>query len=196
MGGDTQERHVSLMSGVNVWLQLQKHTHYDPSLFLLAGDKVWSVPYYCALFHTAEEMLDRCEQSAMTLKTMAKHHTIARSLGIETGDRELAYSTTLEGLATRACEEGAFVFLALHGGVGEDGSVQQRLEDQGLYNYNGSPPPACALFMDKAATGVRVRDLNIDGVSTLQRHLVRAEALEDFCQHVGSWGQLQESLQF
>jgi len=42
-------------------------------------------------------------------------------------------------------------FLALHGQFGEDGRIQQILEDKALI-YTGSGPKACALAMDKAAS--------------------------------------------
>lgn len=42
------------------------------------------------------------------------------------------------------------VFLALHGGAGEDGRVQRALEDAGILHYTGSNPIASARAMDKA----------------------------------------------
>lgn len=46
------------------------------------------------------------------------------------------------------------VFVALHGEFGEDGQVQQILEDRGLA-YTGSSPETCRLAMDKAAAKER-----------------------------------------
>ncbi len=48
------------------------------------------------------------------------------------------------------------VFLALHGGAGEDGRVQESLEAAGIFHYTGSAPHACALAMDKALAKERV----------------------------------------
>lgn len=42
------------------------------------------------------------------------------------------------------------VFLALHGGAGEDGRLQAVLEQNGIFHYTGSDPFAAALAMDKA----------------------------------------------
>lgn len=60
----------------------------------------------------------------------------------------------------RACDA---VFLALHGGAGEDGTLQAALERAGIYHYTGSGPRASRLAMDKlrakravAALGVPV----------------------------------------
>ena len=41
------------------------------------------------------------------------------------------------------------VFLALHGGDGEDGRLQRRLEAHGIFHYTGSPPAGAALAMRK-----------------------------------------------
>lgn len=43
------------------------------------------------------------------------------------------------------------VFLALHGGFGEDGSLQSALENEGIFHYTGSDPRGAALAMEKAA---------------------------------------------
>ncbi len=44
-----------------------------------------------------------------------------------------------------------FVFLALHGGFGEDGRIQKIIEEMGL-PYTGSGPKASALAMDKVSS--------------------------------------------
>ena len=48
------------------------------------------------------------------------------------------------------------VFLALHGGAGEDGTLQKALERGGIFHYIGSGPAAAALAMNKAAAKARV----------------------------------------
>ena len=48
------------------------------------------------------------------------------------------------------------VFLALHGGEGEDGTLQQILENEGIFHYTGSQPAASALAMRKDAARDRV----------------------------------------
>lgn len=53
-------------------------------------------------------------------------------------------------------------FLALHGTFGEDGQLQQILEDKSLA-YTGSDPTACKLAMDKMASK---KAFNIAGVNT------------------------------
>ena len=50
-----------------------------------------------------------------------------------------------------------FVFVALHGSFGEDGTVQAILESRGI-RYCGSDAAASALAMNKVATKVRLRE--------------------------------------
>ena len=52
------------------------------------------------------------------------------------------------------------VFLALHGGAGEDGTIQRLLEVSGI-PYAGSGPVACALAMDKDLTKRLLRDAGV-----------------------------------
>ena len=70
-----------------------------------------------------------------------------------------APSTQMLGLA-KACDA---VFLALHGGTGEGGTLQQELEKNGVFHYTGSDATGSALALDKgkakdavAAVGVPV----------------------------------------
>lgn len=48
------------------------------------------------------------------------------------------------------------VFLALHGGAGEDGRLQALLERSGIRHYTGSPPRGAALAMHKERAKLRV----------------------------------------
>ncbi|RZC78175.1 hypothetical protein C5167_002426 [Papaver somniferum] len=77
-GGETSERQVSLMSGTNVWLNLQAFDDLDVTPCMLApanehlsdvnkhkecdvfSKTVWTLPYSLVLRHTTEEVLDAC----------------------------------------------------------------------------------------------------------------------------------------
>ncbi|GLT54686.1 hypothetical protein SLA2020_278670 [Shorea laevis] len=78
-GGDTSERQVSLMSGTNVWLNLQAFGDLEVTPCLLASTSeysssvdsdskendvssrtVWSLPYSLVLRHTTEEVIAAC----------------------------------------------------------------------------------------------------------------------------------------
>lgn len=65
--------------------------------------------------------------------------------------------TDLSALDHRPCD---LVFPALHGIFGEDGAIQQILEDRGL-PYVGSGPAASRLAMDKIATKTRLLEHNV-----------------------------------
>lgn len=56
---------------------------------------------------------------------------------------------SLPGSFLLRLREADAVFLALHGGDGEDGRLQARLEDAGIFHYTGSGAHAAALAMDK-----------------------------------------------
>ncbi|MEX2114483.1 MAG: D-alanine--D-alanine ligase [Pirellulales bacterium] len=76
-------------------------------------------------------------------------------------------------------------FLALHGGAGEDGRVQQQLEQLGV-PYTGSGPEACRLAMSKAASKRRFVEC---GVPTLPWVSIDAhDALVDACECVAPLG--------
>ncbi len=75
-------------------------------------------------------------------------------------DKEMPGEVALERM--RAAD---VVFLALHGGAGEDGRLQRVLEQKGICHYTGTGPEGSALAMNKdaakravAAFGVRVGD--------------------------------------
>jgi len=53
----------------------------------------------------------------------------------------------LSSFIDEAKEKDAIVFLAMHGGVGEDGTIQKMLEDAGV-RFTGSSSSACNICMD------------------------------------------------
>ncbi|KAL0375412.1 UNVERIFIED_CONTAM: D-alanine--D-alanine ligase [Sesamum radiatum] len=163
-GGDTSERQVSLMSGTNVWLNLQAFDDLEVIPCLLAptngyplntdSDKtklgesskiVWTLPYSIVLRHTTEEVLDACieaiepARAALTshlrkqvmdeLMEGLKNHDWFRGFDIS-DDLPKRYS--LDQWVEQAKEAGATVFIAVHGGIGEDGTLQSLLEAEGV----------------------------------------------------------------
>ncbi|KAK4396058.1 D-alanine--D-alanine ligase A [Sesamum angolense] len=92
-GGDTSERQVSLMSGTNVWLNLQAFDDLEVIPCLLAptngyqlntdSDKtklgesskmVWTLPYSIVLRHTTEEVLDACIEAIEPARAALTSH--------------------------------------------------------------------------------------------------------------------------
>ena len=80
------------------------------------------------------------------------------------------WSSLDHALAAPAASDAVF-FLALHGGSGEDGTVQQRLEDAGI-PFTGSGAEASRLAFDKA----RARELVAEqGIRVAEAYLVGAD---------------------
>ncbi|MBQ9099200.1 MAG: D-alanine--D-alanine ligase [Clostridia bacterium] len=71
--------------------------------------------------------------------------------------REVTYDPELIGL----CQAADAVFLALHGGAGEDGTLQQLLEQEGIFHYTGSAPQGAALAMHKQRAKERVAAVGV-----------------------------------
>ncbi|KAH8505914.1 hypothetical protein H0E87_012933 [Populus deltoides] len=153
-GGDTSERQVSLMSGTNVWLNLLAFDELDVTPCLLApsddhsddGSRVvWSLPYSLVLRHTTEEVLDACieaiEPAQATLTSHLRNQVMNDLMeclkkhswftGFDIADEQpVRYS--LEKWVKLAKEVQATVFIAVHGGIGEDGTLQSLLESEGV----------------------------------------------------------------
>jgi D-alanine--D-alanine ligase len=165
MGGMTSERQVSLMSGTNVWLKLRNSEKYRPIPYLvdLDGD-VWRVPYQLMLNHTVEEIVENCRSAALHEARVSRFETYARErLGLygpldadEFGKPE---RISLEQLLERHER----VFIALHGGMGEDGRLQAMLERHNT-TFNGPGSVASRLCMDKQATAEAVAQLGLPKV--------------------------------
>ncbi|HQU09016.1 MAG TPA: hypothetical protein PLV25_03535, partial [Opitutales bacterium] len=181
MGAGTAERQVSLMSGTNVWLKLKQSERFTPSPFLLAPDgKVWPLPYHYALNHTVEEVWANCKESAeqksRTQRLLIKlHEHCGQSL--PTDIQELhTQPMTLEAFCDNVRETGAFAFIALHGGAGENGTVQA-LFDAKEISYNGSGAAASALSMDKLRSGEKIRLAALPDITALPKISIQSQEL-------------------
>ncbi|KAL6896669.1 hypothetical protein ACP4OV_007241 [Aristida adscensionis] len=204
-GGDTSERQVSLMSGTNVWLNLHGYDDLDVVPCLLApangysssqnqdlGDgsrEVWILPYSLVLRHTTEEVHAACieatepERVAITSRfrdqamseiggALSKHDWFA---GFDIGDEQpIRYS--LQNWINHVKEANGVVFIAVHGGIGEDGTLQSLLESVGV-PYTGPGPIASRTCIDKVATSLAVAHLTSHGVRTIPKDVRTTEDL-------------------
>ena len=159
-GGDNAERQVSLMSGTNVWLKLQKSEKYESIPYLLDKNfNVWYLPYMYCLNHTVEEIIKNCmdaENNSIKLKELSKD--ICTRLDIDNFEPELPKKYSFNEFIEITKNKNALVFLGLHGGKGEDGTIQ-KLFDENNIKYNGSDEFASKLGMDKYRTGEVVKSL-------------------------------------
>lgn len=182
-GGQSAERQVSLMSGTNIWLKLRHSKEFDPTpYFLSPSGEVWQIPYMFCLFHTIEEITESCKNAKdiiAKLEDLAPQ--VRKKLGLSpTVQFSQPIPQSLTDFIQDAKSENAFVFLGLHGGIGEDGTIQSMLDHAGVL-YNGSGPAASALCMDKNATGFAITQSAIPNVSTaLKRAVHIPEDFKDF----------------
>ncbi|KZV17159.1 hypothetical protein F511_29466 [Dorcoceras hygrometricum] len=224
-GGDTSERQVSLMSGTNVWLNLQSFDDlevipcllapgngFSPNLDLdvakmgVSSRVVWSLPYSIVLRHTTEEVLDACLEAIEPVRAALTSHLrsqvmsdIMEALGREdwfqgfdlSDDLPKRYS--LEQWIKHAKAVGATIFIAVHGGIGEDGTLQSLLEAEGV-PYTGPGVMASRTCMDKVATSVSLQHLADHGVLTISKDVRRKDDLLKM-PVINIWNELTSKLQ-
>ena len=138
LGGSSDERGVSLASGCEVAAALRSRGHDVIAVDAAGGP------------------LSAAQESSILESGIGKAeiplHAPSRAGALPEG-----------GMLTRVPELGdaEVVFLALHGGAGEDGTVQTLLEVAGIA-YAGSGPLGCALAMDKDLSKRLLRDAGVD----------------------------------
>jgi D-alanine-D-alanine ligase-like ATP-grasp enzyme len=195
-GGSTSERQVSLMSGTNVWLKLRKSDKYEPIPYLLdLENKAWKLPYALILNHTVEEILEAARgYSRDMLKSRTLSARARAELLLPPGGDELPTFAPKRMNFRDLARESGFVFLALHGGDGENGNFQKILTAMKV-KYNGSGEKASRLCMDKYAVGGLIRKIKIPGLGIAEQRLLplenippkRAEKIwEDLLKKLGS----------
>lgn len=178
-GNRNAERQVSLMSGANVWLKLLGSHRYAPTPFLVDFEGViWELPYAHVLHHTVEEIYAECiRESNENGRWESLTQSICRQLGHPLPGKFRAIPMTFDAFLDRAREAEAFVFLAMHGGEGEDGTWQRHLESHSL-SFNGSKASTSALCMDKYLTGEAIRRLENNAISALLKKQIRPLGME------------------
>jgi len=189
-GGETSERQVSLMSGTNAWLKLRKSIGYEPHPYLLdLKGRVWDLPYALTLNHTVEEVLENCEAAAESEQRLAG---LVEKVRWRLGLSESAFSEPFFVPKARSLKdfiaESDFVFIGLHGGIGENGVLQGMLTRAGV-KFNGSGEAASALCMDKFATGEALKGREKDGIFVAKKKLVSVKDVK-----AGTWPMLVKEL--
>ncbi|KAL8526546.1 hypothetical protein ACS0TY_015658 [Phlomoides rotata] len=207
-GGDTSERQVSLMSGTNVWLNLQASNDLKVIPCLLAprtenlsgmdsdttksginSRTVWSLPYSVVLRHTTEEVLDACIEAIEPVRAALTSRLRCQVMdelteglkrydwfrGFDISD-DLPKRYSINQWIKQAKELGATVFIAVHGGIGEDGTLQSLLDAEGV-PYTGPGVIASKTCMDKVATSLALQHLADDGVLTIAKDVRSKEDL-------------------
>ncbi len=180
-GGSTAERQVSVMSGTNAWLKLRRSFQYDPHPYLLDTDhNVWRLPYAMTLNHTVEEIMATCKsakQDEARLRELKRR--IVDKLATEGGDLSEPWFLPEKMSLKAFIKKSPHVFIGLHGGIGEDGTLQKTLEKAKI-PFNGSGSRASALCMDKYATAQALRGLEKEGIYTPRKKLVDVNVFKLF----------------
>jgi D-alanine--D-alanine ligase len=194
MGGSTAERQTSLMSGTNVFLKLKQDPHYHPIPFLLDKEHdVWELPYTHILHHTVEEVKEHC-QFVPTPAHLALKETIRHALGLcSISPSTSAVKMSLNQFLEKAVQEHAFVFIALHGGMGEDGTLQKLLEEHNI-PFNGSDARASALCMDKKETSETVAQLNHPQILAMHQMSFELSSVEQEDALYALWDKVSQEL--
>ncbi len=196
-GGETAERQVSLMSGTNVWLKLRRSTKFAPKPFLLdRHHRVWSLPYAFALNHTVEEIEEMCRHARRDESLIRRYKQQILS-GLKTKPGECSEPWFLPERQTLAqfIRRHRYIFIGLHGGIGENGVLQQHLERSGV-KFNGPGSRASKLCMDKYATGKVIEKLAKHGIFTAKRKRIASHQFKNYStvQYRSYWNSLVEEL--
>ena len=153
---------------------------------------VFRLSYASALRHTVEEAAAAAAAEAddgETRSTSRRCHDAVRAAlrdggffydetdaNDDVGDVEGENGVVKESLrafASRAAAEDAVVFVAVHGGVGEDGTLQAFFASRGVA-FTGSGAAASRLCMDKNATGAALAAARLEGVTTCRKQTLTA----------------------
>ncbi len=184
-GGETSEKDVSISSGTNVWLKLLKSKKFESSpYFLEDNNTVWKIPYSIALSHNSEEITRQCENGVEYIKKLNKFgDSIRKELNIKEKKFDevlcVPYKMTLDEFLIQCKEENAFVFLGLHGGFGENGDIQKKLEEYNLL-YNGSDSKGSKLGMDKYEVGLVINKYNDKNMRSTRKISFRISEFKNY----------------
>lgn len=181
MGGNNSEKQVSLMSGTNVWLKLRHSKKYQPEPFLLdPRGNIWRLPYHLCLNHTVEEITENCQNYQKAKKKLSEFEERARlHLGLlETKEKEEFFEPQKLTLQ-KFVKDSEFVFIALHGGNGENGNLQRILKAKKV-KFNGSNEKVSRLCIDKWDTSKFINNLGIKGVTAIPGKVINIRTMLGF----------------
>ena len=161
MGGYSSERHISVESGRNIYEKLSSSAKYAPVPVFLTGSaqehRLYVLPVNVMLKDNADDIREKIEHAEAG---KAPHPILARIR-----QEASAITSTYAGQALALPRRISFeelagmvdeVFIALHGRPGEDGALQQELEQFNL-PYNGSGVASSSVTINKFETNQRLR---------------------------------------
>ena len=161
MGGYSSERHISVESGRNIYEKLSSSAKYAPVPVFLTGSaqehQLYVLPVNVMLKDNADdirEKIEHAEAGGAPHPILARIRQEASAITRTYAGQALAQPRRIsfEELAGMVDE----VFIALHGRPGEDGALQQELEQFNL-PYNGSGVASSSVTINKFETNQRLR---------------------------------------
>jgi D-alanine-D-alanine ligase len=165
MGGYSSERHISVESGRNIYEKLSSSVKYEPVPVFLTGNseefRLYVLPINVMLKDNADDIREKVEHMEaghglhpILERIRQEAHNITRTFAgqLTAQPRRVSFAE----LADMVDE----VFIALHGRPGEDGALQQQLEQFGL-PYNGSGVDSSSVTINKFETNRRLRQAGL-----------------------------------
>lgn len=196
-GGKTAERQVSVMTGTNVWLKLRRSAEYEPHPYLLdTENNVWRLPYALTLYHTVEEMVENCRCAKRNEERLQRLTArVKLSLQIEKNDLTESWFLPEKMTLKNFIKKSPYVFIGLHGGMGENGRLQKILE-KAKKPFNGSSAAVSALCLDKFATSLALAPLNKAGIGSAKKKVVELTFFKKIKNQnlIKYWGDLLDEL--
>jgi D-alanine--D-alanine ligase len=177
-GGSTAERQVSLMSGTNVWLKLRKSRLYEPHPYVLGFDSdVWEMPYALILNHTVEEIIANAKMAKKDLVRLKfLIEKVVHKLALTKTDRTESFFVPRKQTLAQFIRKQKFIFIALHGGMGEDGTLQTILE-KAKVKYNGPNQRVSRLCLDKFDTAQAIRKLHVSQATSAHQKVIKVNTI-------------------
>ena len=134
-GGDSNEKNIALLSGNHVYLQLEKSLIFDPKIYCIHKDNVYPMGYKHCGFTSINNLIENIKEE----------HICPTGLN---SSPIMNYATFFKEL-----KKFDFIFLGLHGGAGEDGTIQALLEGRN-FKFNGVGSQLSRIFMNKYWTSL------------------------------------------
>ncbi len=157
-GGETSEKQISRMSWLNVIEKLNHTNRYDIKYFFLdKKKKLWQVSRFITLQHTIEEIEGIINNLSLFQKRIASLN--AEGVFKETLKNDVIHARKISYTDLKKLD---FLFIALHGGMGENGELQAKLRKMNI-PFNGSDAQVSEICSDKKKTNTFLSGLNIKG---------------------------------
>ena len=187
LGGPTSERQVSRQSGCFVGLSLLASGDDVRFHLMDLQSRYTAIGLFYVLHHDVEEIQALAADPVRRATIESVSRAVRAEFAMDDGPAEAALAMGHPTSLAEAVAQADFVFLALHGGPGEDGRLQLALDRLGR-PYNGSGPRAADLAGDKAATAARVRALGLPGVGAPAQRQVDVFELGEWLDDMGGPG--------